>query len=90
MTIVVTWPFVVTAVVNRLVPPFEPGCDPQASPAPRPAANRDTVSVSRIASQLRLRRIKRMLVVEGQDLRLGQCSGMTPYRAWRTRGSVAP
>jgi hypothetical protein len=44
VTMVVTWPFVVTTVVSRSVPP---GCDPQARPALIPTAKRDTASVTR-------------------------------------------
>lgn len=64
VAMVVTCPFVVTVVVSRLVPTFELGCDPHATPAPTPTAKRNTVSVSRIACQLRPRRTKGMLVAE--------------------------
>jgi hypothetical protein len=57
VTIVVTWPFVVNVVVSRSVPPFEPDRDPHARPIPTPIAKRHRVSVKRIATQLRLRRI---------------------------------
>jgi len=55
VTIVVTWPFVVTVAVTGLGT-FETG-DPHASPAARPDMKRETAIVSRIESQLRLRRI---------------------------------
>ena len=55
VTIVVTWPFVVTVAVT-LFGTFETG-DPHARPAARPDTKRDTPTASRTASPLRLLRI---------------------------------